>query len=551
MSGGPANRGWGRAIVDGLARLGAGRFFASPGARGSALLAALAGRGGDVAMHYDERGAGFAALGWAMASGKPAVCLVTSGSAVANLLPACVEAFYSGIPLVLLTADRPPELRDKGANQTIRQVGLFGNFVGYSADLPCPGVEADFGKLFGVLREAMECATGENPGPVHLNVPFREPLLGGEEGVVELPEFGGGAPRGFSLPQDFDFGRFFSGRGVVLIGRLGAGEQAEAWRCVELAKRLGWAVVADALSGAKGLEGVVRHADWILQGGGVPNPERVLHFGGAFVSKRLGEWQAVCRGKDCVQVRLVPEKLDPWYQSPVLVRGGIAEFCGAVEGFLPKGGGVDSSWTQADEALGALLERMLDGEGPVSEPGIARVVSKIDGDLFLGNSMPVRDYDSCGFGVGGIFGNRGASGIDGNIATIAGVAMAGGRRLTAVLGDLAALHDLNSLPLLRGLPVALVVVNNDGGGIFRFLPLNVGAEERERLWETPHGFDFRQAAGQFGIRYAAVGTRAELEAELRGGKLPVLIECRTERAANHDLHRRIAEEVRQLGIRWS
>jgi 2-succinyl-5-enolpyruvyl-6-hydroxy-3-cyclohexene-1-carboxylate synthase len=194
---------------------------------------------------------------------------------------------------------------------------------------------------------------------------------------------------------------------------------------------------------------------------------------------------------------------------------------------------------------------MLDGEGAVSEPGIARVFSKIDGDLFLGNSMPVRDYDSCGFGGGRVFGNRGASGIDGNIATIAGVAMAGGRGLTAVLGDLAALHDLNSLPLLRGLPVALVVVNNDGGGIFRFLPLNVGAEERERLWETPHGFDFRQAAGQFGIRYAAVGTRAELEAELRGGKLPVLIECRTERGVNHDLHRRIAEEVRRLGIRWS
>jgi 2-succinyl-5-enolpyruvyl-6-hydroxy-3-cyclohexene-1-carboxylate synthase len=467
---------------------------------------------------------------------------------VANLLPACVEAFYSGVPLVLLTADRPPELRGKGANQTIRQEGLFGSFVRFAADLPCPGGTADFGELFSMLRQAVEAATGKHPGPVHLNVPFREPLLAGSNSAVDVPAFDVQRVAAEGIPAGFDLEFFFCGRGVVLIGRLPAAEQESARLCVELGERLGWPVIADALSGAKGLPGVVRHADWILQAGGAPAPERILHFGGAFVSKRLGEWQSACRGKDCLQVRLVPEVLDPFDQNPVCVISGIEDFFAGL-GKIPTGRfGNAEAWRKADAATGKVLDDMLGDR--MTEPGIARVLAECGGKVFLGNSMPVRDFDACAVSDCRTFGNRGASGIDGNIATMAGIAMAGRQPLTGVLGDLAALHDLNSLPLLRGLPVALVVVNNDGGGIFRFLPLDVADAERERLWETPHGFGFAQAASQFGLRHVQAGTSGQLRRELESGVRPVLIECRTDRGENHRLHAQIAGAVGRLGFTW-
>jgi 2-succinyl-5-enolpyruvyl-6-hydroxy-3-cyclohexene-1-carboxylate synthase len=557
MSGVASNRAWGQMLVDGLRQLGADHFFLSPGARSAPLAAALSGH--HVTTHYDERGMAFAALGWAMATGRPAVCVTTSGSAVANLLPACVEAFHSNVPLIFLTADRPPELRGTGANQTIHQPGLFGGFVRYAVDLPCPQDAGALSRLSDVLSEVVAIAMGPQSGPVHLNVPIREPLL--EDSAAEpIHEWDGVISRteeAFDWPSGFDFQRFADGRGVVVIGRLPVGEQGRVDGILDLANKLGWPVMADAASGARLRSGLIRHADWILQRHDVPVPERVLHFGGALVSKRIGKWLSACSGADCLQVRMLPERLDPWNQNPVFLRAGIQQFCESVKPFaLPMA--ADSwieSWRCADVAVGAAIEAALPTDDAVSEPAILRALADVAAEtnwpVFLGNSMPIRDFDSCVAAVSNhvvnVFANRGASGIDGNIATMAGLALGCASPLLAVMGDLAALHDLNSLPLLHGLPVTLVIINNGGGGIFRFLPIDVEG----RLLETPHAWEFRGAAQQFGMEYHQVASLSELRTLLaERHAAPRILECRTDRGENHALHLRIAEACRAISLSW-
>ena len=557
MSGVASNRAWGQMLVDGLCQLGADRFFLSPGARSAPFVAALSGR--HVTTHYDERGMAFAALGWSMATERPAVCVTTSGSAVANLLPACVEAFHSNVPLIFLTADRPPDLRGSGANQTIQQPGLFGGFVRYAVDLPCAQDEGAVSRFAGILSEAVGMATGSQPGPVHLNVPIREPLL--EDSAAEpIHEWDGvisRAEEAFDWPSDFDFQRFADGRGVVVIGRLPVGEQGRVDAILHLAKKLGWPVMADAASGARLRSGIIRHADWILQRQDVPGPERVLHFGGALVSKRIGKWLSPCRGANCLQVRMFPERLDPWNQHPVFLRAWIQPFCESVNSFALSMAAETwiESWRRADVAVGAAIEAELAQDDAISEPAILRALADVAAGtgwpVFLGNSMPIRDFDSCVAAVSkdvvNVFANRGASGIDGNIATVAGLALGCASPLLAVMGDLAALHDLNSLPLLQGFPVTLVIINNGGGGIFRFLPIDV----EERLLETPHAWEFRGAAQQFGMEYHQVASLSELCTSLaERHSAPRILECRTDRAENHALHLRITKACRALSLSW-
>ena len=556
-----SNRTWGRAILCGLQKLGAGRVFISPGARGSALVAAVAEEGIDSTIHYDERGMAFAALGWAMATGRPAVCITTSGSAVANLLPACVEAFHSNVPLIFVTADRPPELRGTGANQTIHQPGIFSSFVRAEVGLPCPD---DLATLPAILENIYAAATSENPGPVHLNVPFPEPVLPdlladgesvpGEEGSACQSRIGVISKASPDLTSRSLLGHFFdSPYGVILVGRLPLAEQPDAALLLELSKRLGWPLIADALSGARQLPGVIGHADWILQSRNVPAPERVLHFGGSLVSKRLGEWMVNCSGENYLQVRRFPERLDPWHQSPTLLRARIPEFLDSLS-IQPRPGWLDV-WLESNQAVAEILSEVLD-TNQLSEPAIARAVAANSSLLFLGNSMPIRDFNSCVETKSPVFtqilGNRGASGIDGNIATIAGISSGAGKPVTALIGDLTLLHDLNSLALLRGEPVSLVVVNNDGGGIFQFLPLGIDPAERERFWETPHGMDFSNAAAQFGLEYHRPADMAELAELLSQSPLRArLIECRTNRTANHALHLEIARKVATREGKWT
>jgi len=284
----------------------------------------------------------------------------------------------------------------------------------------------------------------------------------------------------------------------------------------------------------------------------------VLHFGGALVSKRVGKWLSACRGADCLQVRLFPERLDPWDQHPALIRAGIEEFCESVKSFvLPVAQGAwMRAWHRADFAIATTIEAELPADDSLSEPAILRALADVaagsSSPVFLGNSMPIRDFDSCvnavSSGLVNVFANRGASGIDGNIATVAGLAMGCASPLLVVMGDLATLHDLNSLPLLHGLPVTLVIINNGGGGIFRFLPIDV----EERLLETPHAWEFRGAALQFGIEYHLVASLSELGSWLGQRHVsPRILECRTDRSENHALHLRISKACTALPLSWT
>ncbi|MCX7869396.1 MAG: thiamine pyrophosphate-dependent enzyme, partial [Terrimicrobiaceae bacterium] len=324
-------------------------------------------------------------------------------------------------------------------------------------------------------------------------------------------------------------------------------EQAGGGAILELAEALGWPVLADALSGLPARPPVAAHADFLLAAGQWPAPQAVLHLGGALVSKRLGRFASQAREEAALQVSRSPRTWDPWNQQPRKITMDPIVFCRAAVGTAKPGGGWLHQWLEAGRLAGEFLSRRL--EGRLCEPSVARMAASELPDgfrLFLGNSLPIRDFDSFAEWPGGarrVHGNRGASGIDGNIATAAGLAEHG--PTLALIGDLAALHDLSSLALARArnLPLTLVVVNNRGGGIFRFLDLP-GAD-LDPLWETPHDLSPAALAGAAGWKTFSPKTCGELASALReamAGRQPALIEVASDKAGNHRLHLELVEE---------
>jgi len=555
---------WARQVIATLVAKGVRVFFVSPGARSAPLVLALAEarERGEIRIfsHYDERGLAFAAVGFSHAQGTPCACVTTSGSAVANLLPACVEAFHSGVPVIFLTADRPPELRNTGANQTIRQPGIFGLHVQNSADIP-PPCEKLLPTVGGWISRMLQPLESGWPGPVHLNVPFREPLLP----KVENPPPLEACPTAvMEIQENQDKGASFSEaiswfekrhRGLIVVGELSHKEQKHWPEILRLAGHLGWPVAADSLSGGKGLGQVLNHLDFLLQLDSCPKAECILHLGGRIVLRRVQELLAGYEGGEILQVRRGPEVLCAPGQQPKCFLGLLREFCGRVEEGIPASWSDEwrRDWEVLDQAVEKKLSEILDSTeelSNLSEPGLARWVSRYASAtgalLFLGNSMPVRDFDAM---VGGlpqglcVIGQRGASGIDGNIAHVAGFARASGRRVIAMLGDLAVLHDLNSMALLRDLPVTLIVPNNGGGGIFEFLPMDIPQNVREEFLETPHQLDFSAASSQFGIPYTRTQSSLVAEAFLLNRQGPALIEVPSNRRANCEKHREIFRSV--------
>jgi 2-succinyl-5-enolpyruvyl-6-hydroxy-3-cyclohexene-1-carboxylate synthase len=556
-------------LIAALDRAGVRRLFLSPGARSAPLACAAAGQPGwEVVTHFDERGAAFAALGAAQAGGIPCACLTTSGSAAGHLFPAVIEASESGIPLVLLTADRPPRLRGTGANQTILQPGIFGSYTRSAVDLPVPG-ELEPARLIQLLEESLTPLREEWAGPVHWNVPLEEPLL---------PEEESGAPP----PQEHDPSRFFSHpavadakdsidaaslstlrnlcqarRGVLVVGELSPQEQRElAGPLAQLAGHLGWPLLADPLSGLRGgVPGVIHHTDLLLQTKGWPQPEAILHVGGRLVARRLQEWLARVPGSAWGQIRRGPPRLDPALVEPFCRLGGIGPIVARLRQDVPAAWSTEwrEAWQAADRQAAQYLEKAAVWPG---EPALAREVFSLartaEAAVFLGNSMPVRDVDTFVSGEPEdprvlVFGQRGASGIDGNIAHIAGIAGVIGQPVFGLLGDLATLHDLNSFPLLAGHRVVLFVPNNGGGGIFSFLPMHLPAADRERLLATPHGLCLASLAAPFGVR----SRRCQAVEEIRSFVAevldpshppgPALVEIPGDRAENLAQHRQITQ----------
>lgn len=468
-------------IIDQLVQQGVRTFCIAPGSRSTPLVsAAIEHRGAETLVHYDERGLGFWALGIAKGREEPVAVIVTSGTAVGNLMPAVMEAFHSHTRLILLTADRPHELRACSFNQACNQVNIFGSFVAWQIDLPTEGHERYFRSF---MAQAYLAALG---GPVHVNCPFREPpdLRTAAEGCATThTEARRTAPR-YSTPCK---------RGVILAGRLP--HQGDISAVLRLAKRLQWPLLADILSNARchPSEEQIRYFDWMEK----PAPEFVLHVGERMTSKRILEWLKQVR-PEYVHVSPYPELQDPERILTGRVQADIPSFCDAFEaGSEPDEPGWFAAWADSEpefEETGVFTEvHAMRHLSRVLPPGFG---------VFLGNGMPIRDGDHFLFPKGprAFFGNRGLSGIDGNIATLAGLAEE--MPMLGFIGDQAALYDLNSLPLLKKTkhPAILIISNNFGGGMFHHLPI-ASSPHFETYWACAHDLQFAKAAEMFGLPY--------------------------------------------------
>lgn len=535
-------------LVDEWIRHGVRHAVVAPGSRSTPMATALADRTAGISLHvvHDERVAAFVALGLGL-GGVPAVVLCTSGTAAANLHPAVVEADLSDVPMLVVTADRPPELRDVGAPQTIDQTHLFGRSVRWFHD---PGVpDATVAHTWRSL--AARSFRAAERGPVHLNLPFRDPLVGdpddlppgrtpaGDEGI--LAPIASGPP---ASDAPFALAALERERGVIVAGGRSGVDPAVVQR---ITRATGWPLLADPTSGCRHLDGAVTTFDAALRHPGFADahrPEVVVRLGRPPASKVLAQWIARS-GATVVQVG-GPGVIDPDHD---VVATLTADSVAALEGLRGATGTPwPARWANAEARAAAALDGVLASEPSLTEPGVARTVAQHlpDGvDLVVASSMPVRDLEWYGGPAARAHANRGANGIDGVVSTALGRALAG-RPAVALVGDVALLHDSNALVALsrRAADLRIVVVDNDGGGIFSFLPQaeTYPPERFETLFGTPHGSDLVALAEAHGVPGRTVTTADEL-ADALGRAGPWLVRVATERAANVDVHARLHAAV--------
>lgn len=531
-------------LVDEWVRRGVGYAVVAPGSRSTPMAVALADRA-ELAIHivHDERSAAFVALGVGI-DGVPAVLLCTSGTASANFHPAVVEAGLSDVPMLVVTADRPPELRDVGAAQTIDQTNLFGRSVRWFHDPGVPDAAAE-SSWRSLARRSFDAA---RTGPVHLNLPFREPFLGH---VGDLPaplpiapavaagECGGGLIELMAPIMMAD-------RGVILAGgRSGARRDQIA----ALGAATGWPILADPLSGCRALDGAVTMFDALLRHDGFANahdPEVIIRIGRPATSKVLATW--VAQGEATLVQVGGPGVIDPDHRVALRLASQAVASLAEVAALRERSDTWSSSWSRASQRAEQVIATVLSEHGPLTEPGVARIVAEHlpdDARLVVASSMPVRDLEWFGGPTAAAHANRGANGIDGVVSTALGVAV-NGRPTVAVVGDIAFLHDAGALTGLarRMLDLRIVVVDNDGGGIFSFLPqaAELTGDRFEQLFGTPHGTDIAALARAHGIDAVTVTTADELASRINCPG-PSVTRVSTDRAANVAVHAAINAAV--------
>lgn len=551
------NTRWAHLIIDFLYRQKVEYFCVSPGSRSTALTLALARHPHAKAfVHFDERAVAFHALGYAKATGKPAAVIVTSGTAVANLFPAVMEASLSHVPLILLTADRPPELRNVGANQTVDQVKLFGNYVRFAVDLPCPTSATSASYLSSTIAQSVFISDHSPKGPVHLNCMFREPLF--SETKVEpifhpIPHYTESRSQpSEKLLEEWAKSLAEFEKGVIILGSLPANT---AFASIEkLSKKLGWPILPDIFSGFRTNKESIAHYELILKSLPEMRAETILHLGDRLVSKTLLEWLQSGKMERAFQVLDTPSRSDPLHLITDRVQCDPALFCTSLLPYLEeKESTWIDEWTFYDHKAEAALSEFFENEEQLSEPSLFFYLQNALGKeaaLFLGNSMPVRDAQLfLGQKEGGpIFGNRGVSGIDGNIATSVGIAQGLRMPVVSVIGDLATLHDLNSLAQMKkaDYPVVLIVVNNHGGGIFSFLPIAKKQDVFEEFFATSHNLSFEMAAKLFDLPYLNIQNGpAFTEFLKRPLHTSCIIEINTDRQENFLLHQQLYQKVKE------
>jgi len=546
-----------RAFCDELARCGVEHACTSPGSRCTPIVLSLV-REPRIRCwsHIDERSAGFFALGAAKATDKPTAITCTSGTAAANLAPAVIEAHEARVPMIVLTADRPPELREVGAGQTIDQIKLYGDAVKWFVEVGVHDATEERLKWIRTLACRAYWTTLEGrPGPVHLNFPLREPLVldgplpadptaraGGHPYVIVEPPPTPGPARG---PGPHPSGR------LLIVAGWGTPDPVGL---AEFAARIGIPVLADPQSGARRGTAAIAHYDLLLRDPAFADAHRpafVFRVGDLPTSKPLRNWLASLA--DTAQIALDPYSAwqDPAGMVGMRLRSGLPrpDHLDIEPGWL-------DGWRAADAEAADTIAAQLDDH--LSEPLVAaRLVEWLPADatLFVASSMPIRDVEEfapVSDTAPKTISNRGANGIDGTVSTAFGVAAATGKPVVLLIGDVALLHDMGGLLAANrlNLRVTIVLLNNDGGGIFHFLPVANQTEAFEEHVATPHGVDFAHVAALFGLVYerpiSPADLKAAVEISIEDGK-GALIEVRTNREQNLALHRRIAEAVNPPG----
>jgi 2-succinyl-5-enolpyruvyl-6-hydroxy-3-cyclohexene-1-carboxylate synthase len=544
---------FGATLVDEWARLGVTDAVVCPGSRSTPLALPLADRL-RVHVRLDERSAGFFALGLAMATGRPTVICVTSGTAAAELHPVVVEAHHARVPLIVCTADRPPELHDTGAPQTIDQIGLYGSATRWTSS---PGVATEGQEQWWrplATRAFAEAADGPSgPGPVHLNLEFRDPLIGAEAplparpGPMVVVPFARSAPG----PGTISLREPLQGRGLIIAGGSGSGsgsQHSEFAGVQALAEQLRWPVLADPLSGGR-FEGTIAAADAIIRTE-PPLPECVVMLGAPWLSRALGTYvtNAARAGARVVVI-------DPRWQWADPSRVATEFHQCRTEDWLEAAAATAqpcdpewlASWRSRETLAQAAIAEVLGSD--LSEPLVARAVHRYAAEtgavLVVAASMPIRDlewYAEAQPLPPRVLANRGANGIDGVVSTALGVAASGagqGTRTVALLGDLAFLHDVSGLVNLPELACTFVVLDNGGGGIFSFLPQAGSVEPAvfEQLFGTPPTSDVGAVARGFGLPVHDVTALSQLEPALAAptpALVRVMVPGRPQNVALHD-----------------
>lgn len=512
---GSLNLVWSQAMIAGFVAAGVTDAVISPGSRSTPLALAML-RHPQLRSHVaiDERSAAFFGLGMAKAQRRPVLLLATSGTAPANWLPAIIEASMAGIPLIAISADRPSELGACGANQTIPQAGMFAPYARAAYALGAPNEGFASGYLHHLAAQVVEQASWPFPGPVHINQPFREPLLPSvpvpdaatpERIVTGLP---------LAKPEHqalVTIARRISGRpGIIVCGEMPI-DHTRNTNLSELAKALGCPILAEPMSGLRfGSHDrshlCISYNRWLNEGFSdeIPAPEWIMRFGAFPVTRNLQNYLSA-EVATHIAVDAWPRTIDPARQLTHLLHADPTAFCIAL----------------LRENLTAASDGWLDKFVALEEKALRRAEANhvhaildalpAETSLFVGNSLAIRQLDSFSGHAGKnlrLYANRGASGIDGNISTAAGIASQNGPTV-ALIGDLTCQHDIGGLALTEGLDLVLIVVNNGGGGIFDYLPQHTLPEFQEG-WRTPQNVDFEHAARAFGLSYQHADTNDEL-----------------------------------------
>lgn len=542
------NRIWAKLILISLYRAGVRHIAIAPGSRSTPLTLeaqALSLQFSDLKLHthFDERGLGFLALGLAKGeeNQSPVALIVTSGTAVANLFPALIEANLTRQNLIVLSGDRPPELIGCGANQAIDQHNIFGSHVTQFMNLPVPSESISAQWLVCEMAKLL-ARQSQVKGAIHLNCPFPEPLYGELENDCDYLApvqtwLLSKQPYLQQYSPQYDSSSYLNieklliyRRGIIICGQV---SQKERHSIEQLAKACGWPLFVDPQAGLS--NELAGYDIWLNQAAAqerLAEVECVIQFGGRLVSKRLNQFLSQYH-HDYYLIADDPSRLD-WHHQATFQIQAVCDWAALQlqNQFLAAPYEVNQDWYESFATLSQAywhhLTDYLEPQTIGSEMSLVHDIAKVilpNTDLWIGNSMPIRlmDMVACLPNIA-TFTNRGASGIDGLIATAIGVQRARARPMICLLGDTSALYDLNSFALLKKQqmnqiqqPFVLVIINNDGGGIFDLLP--VPAESREKFYQMPHGIDFKAAASMFGLNYLQTHSRAEIVLNIKNAQL--------------------------------